>query len=121
MKKFTFHILFTLIIVVSAHSLFAQPMRRTPEERAKLLTEQLSLTVKQEKQVLEIYREADKKREAMFGDMQGSGDRDQAREKMMSLFKETDTKIEKVLTTAQKKKFEALKKERRQRMGERRG
>ncbi|MHB1050226.1 MAG: hypothetical protein ACYC09_09115 [Bacteroidota bacterium] len=109
-----------VLIVFLVSSLAAQPNRRTPDERTKQLTEQLSLDKKQQAQVLKIYTENDKKREAMFADMQGSGDRDAAREKMMKLFKETDKQIEKILTKDQKKKYDDLKKERSSRMGGRR-
>ena len=106
-----------LFIIFCSSLLIAQPQRRTPEERTKQLTEQLSLDKKQQAQVLEIYKENDKKREAMFSDMQGSGDRDAARSKMMKLFEETDKQIEKILTMDQKKKYDDLKKERGKRMG----
>jgi protein CpxP len=114
------HWFLAVLIIFLVSYLIAQPNRRTPEERTKQLTEQLSLDKKQQAQVLEIYKENDKKREAMFSDMQGSGDRDAAREKMMKLFEETDKQIEKILTKDQKKKYDDLKKERANRMGGRR-
>ena len=116
-RKFAFTLMF---IILCSSFLVAQPNRRTPEERVKQLTEQLSLDKKQQEQVLKIYTENDKKREAMFSDMQGSGDRDAARDKMMKLFEETDKQIEKILTKDQKKKYDDLKKERSKRMGRRR-
>lgn len=109
-----------VLIIILVSALAAQPQRRTPEERTKQLTEHLSLDKKQQAKVLELYKENDKKREAMFSDMQGSGDRDAAREKMMKLFEETDKQIEKILTKDQKKKYDDLKKERSNRMGGRR-
>jgi Spy/CpxP family protein refolding chaperone len=114
-------IAFTLMFIILCSSfIVAQPNRRTPEERTKQLTEQLTLDKKQQAQVLKVYTENDKKREAMFADMQGSGDRDAAREKMMKLFEETDKQIEKILTKDQKKKYDDLKKERGNRMDGRR-
>ena len=120
MNRNTKTLLFALVTLFVFTTLTAQPQRRTPEERTKQLTEQLSLDKKQQAKVLEIYKENDKKREAMFSDMQGSGDRDAAREKMMKLLEETDKQIEKILTKDQKKKYDDLKKERTNRMGGRR-
>ncbi len=120
MNRNSITLIYALVAVFVFTTLIAQPQRRTPEERTKQLTEQLSLDKKQQAQVLEIYKQNDKKREAMFSDMQGSGDRDAAREKMMKLFEETDKQIEKILTKDQKKKFDDLKKERANRMGGRR-
>ena len=120
MNRNSITLIYALVAVFVFTTLIAQPQRRTPEERTKQLTEQLSLDKKQQAQVLEIYKQNDKKREAMFSDMQGSGDRDAAREKMMKLFEETAKQIEKILTKDQKKKFDDLKKERANRMGGRR-
>ena len=117
MKRNTTWVLYLIATVFALSTLIAQPMRRTPEERVKQLKEQLSLDAKQEKQALEIFKENDKKREAMFSEMSANDDRDAAREKMMKMAEETDKKIEKILTKDQKKKYEEIKKERRERMG----
>ncbi|KAB2921573.1 MAG: hypothetical protein F9K22_13575 [Bacteroidetes bacterium] len=109
-----------LLALFAVTVLAAQPMRRTPEERTAQLKKELELNAKQEKQVLKIFTEADKEREEMFANMQESGDRDQARGKMMKLLEETDKKIEALLTKTQLKKYDDIKKERRERMKERR-
>lgn len=124
MKNLRISLLFALVGALAIQIIAAQPMRRTPEERVKQLKEQLTLTAKQEKEVLNIFKNADKKREEMFSEMQDGGDRGAMREKMMKLNDEIDAKIEKLLTKDQQKKYEELKKERRQRMegrGERKG
>jgi F0F1-type ATP synthase membrane subunit b/b' len=117
MFRNTAWLLHLLVAVFVFSTLTAQPMRRTPEERVKQLKEQLSLDAKQEKKALEIFKESDTKREAMFNEMNANDDREAGREKMMKLFEETDKKIEKILTKDQKKKYEEIKKERQQRMG----
>jgi hypothetical protein len=117
MFRNTAWLLYLLVTVFVISTLSAQPNRRTPEERVKQLKEQLSLDAKQEKKALEIFKESDTKREAMFNEMSANDDREAGREKMMKLFEETDKKIEKILTKDQKKKYEEIKKERQQRMG----
>ena len=94
-------------------------MMATPEERAKRLTERLSLTEDQTKKVQEIFKNADKERSEKMESVRG--DRDAMREQMTAIMANTDKQIEKILTDEQKKKYEELKKERRQMRGGQRG
>ncbi|MEW6006000.1 MAG: hypothetical protein AB1695_11870 [Stygiobacter sp.] len=119
MKTTRIEVLFVLLILFTASALLAQPTRSTPEERAQQLKEQLSLSDDQTEKVTTILIESEKKREAIFDET--DGDRKVMRSKMVSLMKETDKKIDALLTNDQKEKYDELKKERRQQMKQRSG
>lgn len=87
---------------------------RSPEERAKQLKEQLTLTDEQTTKVQKIFEDGQKKAMDMMGS--NMGDRDAMRKVMMDVTAKQDSLIEKLLTKEQIAKFEALKKERQQRM-----
>ncbi|HEY4612979.1 MAG TPA: hypothetical protein VII11_08365 [Bacteroidota bacterium] len=92
---------------------------RSPEERAKQLKEQLTLTDEQTTKVLKIYEEGQKQTMDMMGS--AMGDRDAMRKVMTSVTTKQDSLIEKLLTKEQLKKYDVVKKERQQRMMQRRG
>lgn len=87
---------------------------RSPEERAKQLKEQLTLTDDQVVKVKKIFEDGQK--QAM--DMMGSnmGDRAAMREVMMKITAKQDSLIEKLLTKEQTAKYTTVKKEREERM-----
>jgi Spy/CpxP family protein refolding chaperone len=90
-----------------------QGMRATPEQRVARLKDSLALSEAQVAQLLPIYQESDKKREAVFA--AAGDDRDARMAAMRSVMDSTDTKIESVLTDSQKAKYEDMKKQRMQR------
>jgi hypothetical protein len=90
-----------------------QGMRATPEQRVARLKDSLALSEAQVAQLLPIYQESDKKREAAFA--AAGDDRDARMAAMRSVMDSTDTKIESVLTDSQKAKYEDMKKQRMQR------
>jgi hypothetical protein len=90
-----------------------QGMRATPEQRVARLKDSLALSEAQVAQLLPIYQESDKKREAAFA--AAGDDRDARMAAMRSVMDSTDTKIESVLTDPQKAKYEDMKKQRMQR------
>lgn len=99
-------------MMVLSQGVFAQGMRRTPEERAKQLKEQLSLNDDQTKKVTEIYTESQKTVMAKMGE--GMGDRTVMREFMTKETAKVDSLIGKLLTKEQAAKFDEVKKQRQQ-------
>lgn len=110
--------LFVITLIVSP-SLFSQPMMRTPAERAQQLKERLDLSEEQTIAVEIIFEERQKEAAAKMDSLRG--DREAMRSFMMAQMEKTDKEIEELLTPEQKKKYEELKKERRERRGQRRG
>jgi periplasmic protein CpxP/Spy len=92
------------------------PGRGGPERRLELLQHRLNLTPDQTTQVKAILADGRAKMQAMRND-EGGGDR---REKMRSLMEEENSRIKGVLTGDQKKIFDDMLKEQRDRMRERR-
>ncbi len=88
-------------------------MMRSPEERAKLLKDSLSLSDEQFGKVVKIYQDMDQQRKDMFES--GSSDRQQRTQAMRDLTDKTDQKIDSLLTDTQKAKYDELKKQRQQR------
>ena len=91
-------------------------MRATPEERAKMLKDSLSLNDDQTASLVTLFKAMSEKRQAV---MDSLDDRDARREAMMKLMSETDEKIEALLTPDQKTKYDAMKKEREARFRQR--
>jgi len=102
--------------------------RPSPEEFAKRqterLTKELSLSADQEKKVLTVYQEMSKKMEASR--KEGQQNREAMREQFNTLRKETDAKINEILTKEQQvkyiefqKKMEQERAQRRQERGDR--
>jgi Spy/CpxP family protein refolding chaperone len=108
------------LLFLAASSLWAQPMMRTPAERARQLKERLFLTEEQTIAVEIIFEERQKEVTAKMDSLMG--DREAMRAFMTSQAAKTDEEIEGLLNEDQKKKYEELKKERRERRGgQRRG
>jgi Spy/CpxP family protein refolding chaperone len=97
----------------------AQPQQRmqmSPEQRTQSLKDSLALTDSQAVQLLAIFRENEVKRSELFD--VNSGDREAMRESMRILARETDAKIEAILTPEQNEKYQVLKKQWQERRGE---
>jgi Spy/CpxP family protein refolding chaperone len=88
---------------------FAQP-KLSPQERAKMLTEKLSLTKDQSAQVEKIFTDAQDQMKTMSAG--GKADRGEMRKVMES----TNTKIENLLDDKQKDAFKKMQDERRKGM-----
>lgn len=112
MKQRLMFIPILLGLMVLSQVALAQGMRRSPEERAKQLKEQLSLNDEQTKKVTEIYTES---QETVMAKMaEGMGDRDAMRSFMTNQTAKVDSLIGKLLTKEQAAKFEEVKKQRQQ-------
>jgi aldehyde:ferredoxin oxidoreductase len=97
-------------VVMMFGTLSAQGMRMSPEERANALKDSLSLDSVQTKQVVAIYKES---QQAMMNAFQSSsGDREAMRGTMQEITKKADDKVKALLNDGQKKKFEAIIKNR---------
>jgi Spy/CpxP family protein refolding chaperone len=93
-------------------------MMMSPQERAQQLKERIALTDEQTAKVAKILEESQTKMMEMMGSFQG--DREAARKAMQEVQAKQDKAIEALLTKDQLKKYEELKKERMQRMQQRR-
>jgi len=92
--------------------------RRSPEEQANTLQEELDLTDDQAKQLEKVLldgREEMKKARENF-----NGDRSEIREVIMEYREKIDEQIEEILNDEQKEKYQEIKEERLERMRERR-
>ncbi len=116
-----YRLLFPFVLLFFAVSFsWSQPTMRTPAERALQLQERLSLTEEQTIAVEIIFEERQKETMAKMDSLMG--DREAMRAFMSGQAAKTDKEIEQLLTAEQKKKYEAFKKERRERRGgQRRG
>jgi len=112
MKQRWMFIPILLGLMVLTHAAIAQGMRRSPEERAKQLKEQLSLNDDQTKKVTEIYTESQKT--VMEKMQEGMGDREAMRGFMTKQTGKVDSLITKLLTKEQAAKYEEVKKQRQQ-------
>ncbi|WP_442588509.1 DUF5969 family protein [Pedobacter sp. AW31-3R] len=90
----------------------------TPEERAAKmtarLTEKLSLTADQQTKIKAVFLDQQAQMEKTRAEQ--TQDRSAMRGKMMEMMKESDSKINAVLTEEQKKSYEAYKEERKSEM-----
>ncbi len=114
-KTLMFIPLFVALAFCMSNSSYAQRGRPSLEERVKRLTEQLSLSKTQADSVKSIYQAADQERANLFKDQ--SGDRSSIREAMGKIMQNADAKIDSLLTSDQKAKFDQLRKDRPRRMG----
>ena len=112
--RYYFLFIATLLVCFST-SMLAQRQQLTPEQRTQRLKDTLALSEKQEASVLKIFQEADGERKAIFES--NAGDRQAMMQAMRSLAEKTDGKIEALLTSDQKAKYEELKKQRQERAG----
>ena len=89
----------------------------TPEEMAKKQTAELKekcgLDKDQEKKVYDMSLKSGKEMAKMRKDMQGGGDRDAMREKMMKMREDQNKEMKKILSADQYKKYEQYLEERR--------
>ncbi len=99
---------FVMALLIASIVTNAQP-RRTPEERAKLLKDQLNLTDEQTAKVDSLYTLADTK-------FQEASQNGFDRTKFRSIMDSTNTEIDKLLTDEQKDSFKKIIEERRNRM-----
>jgi len=126
MKKIFLLPIVTLMMMLFVSSGFAQPGDRGENRLEQTMTrikEKVGLTDEQAVKVREIMKKA---QEAMRAEFENSdGDREAMRAAMTKHMSKADSDIEKILTKAQKPKFEEYKKERQkereQRMKERQG
>jgi hypothetical protein len=91
--------------------------RFSPQEMAKQLQEELSLTEKQTQQVEQIYVESQEEMAKIRENL--GGDRNKVREMMIENREKVDQRIQEILTDEQKTKFEQYRQERDSRMRER--
>lgn len=106
-----FALALTSLVIVAGS--FAQGMRMSPEDRAKMLKDSLALDKAQTEKVTAIYKES---QDAMMNAFQSaSGDREAMRGTMQEITNKADEKIKALLNDTQKKKFEEMIKNRPQR------
>ncbi len=115
---FTFVGVVVALLVISSSALVAQGMRISPKDRADTLKVRIGLNDKQTEQVAKIYEEQQTEFQKLREE--NMGDREAMRAAMTEIMQKTDAKIEKLLDKAQLKKYEAFKKERQERMQQRR-
>jgi Spy/CpxP family protein refolding chaperone len=95
----------------------AQPRMDSPKDRAAAMKERLALSDSQTTAITKIFEASQADMKKAF-DMRG-GDRDSMRAMRMSMMKKVDDRIDSVLTSDQKKKYDDFRKERRGRMRDR--
>jgi periplasmic protein CpxP/Spy len=103
---------FAILLSVSAQ---AQPMRMSTEERVKSLKDSLKLTDEQAAKIKTILEQQSKEMIEIFGKY--ADNRDSMRIAMWENIQKTDNNVNPILTKSQAKKYEAMMKERRRRMG----
>ena len=115
MKKIFLLSIITLMMTLFVSSGFAQPGEggeNRVEKSTLRIKEKVGLSEEQTTKVREIMKKA---QEAMRGEFENNdGDRQAMREAMMKHIAKADKEIEKILTKAQKPKYEEYKKERQQ-------
>jgi Spy/CpxP family protein refolding chaperone len=104
------------LLLLAGAKIQAQGMAQRPD-RVEQLKKELSLTDKQVEKVKDIY--AKSREEMMNAREENMGDRDAMRKAFRDNTDKTNKKVEKVLTLAQKKKFDVLKKQWRKQMEKR--
>jgi Spy/CpxP family protein refolding chaperone len=114
MKKFLLMCCFLMGIAAVSHAQGGGGMRKSPEDRAKDLKAQLSLTDEQTAKVTAIYKEQAAKMDSVR--TAANGDRSAMRTAMMPMMKATNDKIKAVLTTDQAAAYEKAQKERMEKM-----
>jgi len=123
MKKLGLLFLAVFVITAVTQAQNRGPRDFDPKEMAKRqteeLTEVLDLNKDQQKKVLELNTESGEKMSAMRGEMMnGGGDREAMREKMMKIREDQNKEMKKILTEDQYKKYEKYLEERRGQRGQ---
>lgn len=108
-----------LLLAISTVSFAQGGMRRSPEEQAKQLKEQLKLTDDQTAKITTILQTQAKSRDSIFN--AANGDRQAMMQAMRPLMESTNTKIQAVLTDEQKAAYKKWMEERRERMRQNQG
>ena len=91
--------------------------RMDPNQRVKMLSEKLNLTKDQQSKVKDIFTSQQKQMQSLMQDQSMS--REDKRSKFEQMRGDTDSQVRAVLTGDQQQKFDALLKDREQRMGQR--
>ncbi len=112
-QRMTLLLITGLLLCMAAFQASAQRQMPSAEDRAKALTDSLSLSKEQAAKVLAIYKDADAQRQEVFN--ANSGDRDAARQAMRGIMQKTDARIDSLLTEKQKTKYDEMKAARMQR------
>lgn len=110
-------ILLAAVIFIFGTSAINHAQMRSPEERAKQLTEQLKLNKEQSKKVEDIFTKQQEKMQNIFQNGGGFGD-PATRDKMMKVREETNSEINKLLTDKQKTEYKKIVEEQQKRMQE---
>jgi periplasmic protein CpxP/Spy len=95
--------IYLILALLVTTTVWAQPMRMTPEERTDRIAKQLELADSTKAKVLEIFKSSDAARSKAFE--AAGGDRDQMRSSMESIRNDTDAKLKAVLTADQYDKY----------------
>ena len=103
MKKLLLMCCFLVGITAASH---AQGGRRTPEERAKQLQTQLSLTDDQTAKITAIYQAGTAKRDSIR--TASNGDRDAMMKAMMPMMQAENTKVKAILTPDQATAYQKI-------------
>ena len=91
--------------------------RMDPNQRVKMLTEKLNLTKDQQSKVKDIFTSQQKQMQALMQDQSTS--QEDKRSKFDQMRTDTDSQVRAVLTGDQQQKFDAMLKDREQRMSQR--
>ncbi len=105
---------FTILFAAFAQ---AQPMRMSTEERVKILKDSLKLNDEQSAKIKKILDGQSEEMASVFEKY--SDNRDSMRTAMQDIMQKTDKKIKSILTKDQAVKYDAIVKERRERMRQR--
>ena len=114
MKKFLLMCCFLIGITAFSRAQGGGGMRMSPEDRAKQLQTQLSLNDDQTAKITAIYKAQTVKRDSIR--TAANGDRDAMRQAMMPLMKDTNDKINAILTPDQQTAYKKIQDEARARM-----
>jgi protein CpxP len=114
MKKFLLMCCLLVGITAVSRAQGGGGQRRTPEEQAKNLQTQLKLNDDQTAKITAIYKAQTTKRDSIR--TASNGDRDAMMKAMMPLMQTTNTQIKAILTPEQSTAYDAMMKERMDRM-----
>ena len=109
-------VVLVVIGLLSAPAIAQQRRGPDPEKRVAHLTEQLGLDADQQAKLRPILEEEGRDLKAAFDDARASGKKGGMREIAKPIRERTDARIEALLKDEQKERFQALRKEQRERM-----